>query len=375
MNNCLSLAHLVLQKNSLSKLVTKHMYSRPTNQHITQTVQKRVQKQGFLIFTITHVANSKDFLPPHPAMAGLFSDGLGWGRCNSIFRFRRGFSSLDFCAIIDYFCMPAPKTQFVDEPLAKKRLRVAVARRRKALQLVIAEIEETREELHLIKLEYDRRIGRLYLRIEEIDEEIFEQRRLHDLLLKNIPIADAKRITAERARAQREREEAKAEDQGRLQEEINASAKKIKPAEREELKRVWRQLAFRFHPDLVASEEEKSRREHMMKRVNEAYNRSDLKGLQALAVESGEAQNEEVDDVSMENLEQNLMDIEACIRRMKQKLQAFHRSEWYAWKEGIATAKKKKQDFFAVHEKNTRKSVVAKERELAKIKEMVTAFK
>jgi len=151
--------------------------------------------------------------------------------------------------------------------------------------------------------------------------------------------------------------------------------KKIKPAIREELKKLWRQLAFKFHPDLVIGDEEKANREKMMKRINEAYARGDIATLRTVSEEGDPEEEYNSSDITMQELERGLMDTEACIRRMRQKLLAFKRSEWYAWKEGIEKAKKKKQDFFAIHEKNTRKSVKEKEKELAKLQEVIDTFK
>lgn len=49
------------------------------------------------------------------------------------------------------------------------------------------------------------------------------------------------------------------------------------------LKRLYRQLARRYHPDLVTDPAERERRNRLMAEINEAYTRRDFDALQALA--------------------------------------------------------------------------------------------
>ena len=49
-----------------------------------------------------------------------------------------------------------------------------------------------------------------------------------------------------------------------------------------EAKRMYKQLARRFHPDYAAGEEDREQRESMMQAVNEAYRARDLPALRAL---------------------------------------------------------------------------------------------
>ncbi len=265
------------------------------------------------------------------------------------------------------------QTSQVDEPLLKKQLRAVIVRKKTLLAQLTVQIEITRSELTTIKAEYDRRIGLLYEKLDELDEQIFELKKLHDLLQKKIPLKEAKRLLAERERVQAERESARAEAEEQHHAELTEKAKKMKPTDRDALKKLWRRLAFRFHPDLVHEDNEKKFRESMMKRVNEAYARCDLASLKA--IDSEETSSEQsLADATMDELEQSLMDTEACIRRVRQKLKAFKKLEWYSWKKGIEEAKKNNQDFFASLEKNTRKHIKEKEKTITELEKAVSKF-
>lgn len=59
-----------------------------------------------------------------------------------------------------------------------------------------------------------------------------------------------------------------------------------RPAERATLKRLYRDLAKRCHPDLAKTDGERDRRAALMQRVNEAFAAGDAAGLRALLLET-----------------------------------------------------------------------------------------
>ncbi|MGI9252940.1 MAG: hypothetical protein ACR2J8_04285, partial [Thermomicrobiales bacterium] len=64
------------------------------------------------------------------------------------------------------------------------------------------------------------------------------------------------------------------------------AADRLDPATRSTLKRLYRDLAKRCHPDLAASEPERARREALMQRVNEAFAAGDAESLRAMLLET-----------------------------------------------------------------------------------------
>ncbi|MBI5138508.1 MAG: hypothetical protein HZA95_01775 [Candidatus Vogelbacteria bacterium] len=263
---------------------------------------------------------------------------------------------------------------FVDEPVIKKQIRLLIARKKKLLIQLTELFERTREELMYIKSEYERRVGIVQAKLSDLDDRIFELKKLHDLLLKNISYTDAIKLLRDRERAREEKENGKFKEQEDEQKEIFDKMKKMKPGESDELKKLWRKLAFRYHPDLVHEDSDKKSRELMMKRVNDAYARGDLVGLKTIESE-GSAAEDVTSDATMQDLEQNLMDTEACVRRVRQKIKAFKKLEWYEWKERVDEAKKLKKDFFVQIEKGAIGQIKEKELEIATLERKVSKYK
>lgn len=84
-----------------------------------------------------------------------------------------------------------------------------------------------------------------------------------------------------------------------------------------ELKRLYRRLARRFHPDLTASPDDRAYRTDMMMRINAAYANSDLERLLALALEPDSISG------SYSYSDQELVDalrreLESCQRRLRE---------------------------------------------------------
>ncbi len=65
-----------------------------------------------------------------------------------------------------------------------------------------------------------------------------------------------------------------------------AASKADRPSERATLKRLYRDLAKRCHPDLGKCDEERERRAALMQRVNEAFAAGDASALRALLLET-----------------------------------------------------------------------------------------
>lgn len=263
-----------------------------------------------------------------------------------------------------------PKKQAftVDEPVAKKRLRLVVARKKKVLSDTICSERILREELMNIKHVHDTLIGTLYFSIDSLDEEIFSLKKLKDLLAKDMTLPEAQKVLAERARLESEKREA---ENGRLEDEYARMMKRAVrlPSEGAELKKLWRKLAFKFHPDLVQNDEEKKIHECMMQKVNDAYSRGDLGALQLLE-EAGEDE-ESASDSTMEGLERALLDIESSIKRLKQKISALQRSEWYLLKEKIGGGEPKKSPHFLDLEKKLKSQLKTRERTITELKKEI----
>ncbi len=137
---------------------------------------------------------------------------------------------------------------------------------------------------------YHARAGRLFVELDRAVLAIDEyERRISRLSA--APDADPATIEAEiRAAFAEQRGRVDADDAETRRQEHLHERERQRPelgAEAEfEAKRLYRELAKRFHPDLARSDEERAARALAMQRVNAAFHDRSLDGLQALAREA-----------------------------------------------------------------------------------------
>ena len=96
-----------------------------------------------------------------------------------------------------------------------------------------------------------------------------------------------------------------------------------------ELKRIYRKLARRFHPDLASDPVERTYRTEKMAALNEAYGARSLVEMSALAAEPArqfarDAQIGQTEDQMLSALQQELDQMERRIREIKFKMSNIH---------------------------------------------------
>jgi hypothetical protein len=149
-----------------------------------------------------------------------------------------------------------------------------------------AELESLKLELGFFEAEYHARVGTLFVELDRIRLAIEEyDRRIAGLTSR--PDADPADVEREvHSEFSRRHEEVRnEEEETRRFEEIH-HADRARPqldgTEEDEAKRLFRELAKRFHPDLARTIEERHKREQVMRRVNEAFRARNLDMLRAL---------------------------------------------------------------------------------------------
>jgi chromosome segregation ATPase len=83
-----------------------------------------------------------------------------------------------------------------------------------------------------------------------------------------------------------------------------------------ELKRLYRQLARRFHPDLAVDAVDREYRTQLMMAINAAYAAADLEKLHQLALEPDSAHGMDLADSDQHLAEKLLRELERCQRRL-----------------------------------------------------------
>jgi len=134
------------------------------------------------------------------------------------------------------------------------------------------------------------KVGRLYLKLDEVDLEILKFKKIEDLIGKGFSFEEAQKVVEETLRRRREqiKEEYKKLDE---EEKDIESRKDISEEDKAELKKLWRKLAHKYHPDKANGNEE------MMKKINKAYAEGDLETLRAID------QNEVGTDIEVKTIE------------------------------------------------------------------------
>jgi len=246
----------------------------------------------------------------------------------------------------------------LDEPLEKRELEKAISEREKKLNALIDEVEQLKIDLTIVKQEYDVKVGRLYLKLDEVDLEILKFKKIEDLIGKGFSFEEAQKVVEETLRKRREQIE---EEYKKLDEEEKdiESRKDISEEDKAELKKLWRKLAHKYHPDKVNGNEE------MMKKINKAYAEGDLETLRAID------QNEVGADIevkTIEALKNKLAGLEKSINKIGKEFDQLKRSEWYILKENIEKAKKQKRDILSELADKVLTDIAKKENQVSELK-------
>lgn len=246
----------------------------------------------------------------------------------------------------------------IDEPLEKRELEKTISEKEKALNKLIEEIEQLKIDLSAVKQEYDVKVGRLYLKLDELDLEILKFKKIEDLINKGFSFEEAQKIVEETLKKRREQIEEEYKKLNEEEKEVE-SRKNISEEEKEELKKLWRKLAHKYHPDKVGGDEE------MMKKINKAYAEGDLETLRAID-QNGSGNN--IETQTIEALKNKLAGIEISIKKIHQEYELLKKSEWFILRENIEKAKKHGRDILSELADKVLSDIAKKENQVGELK-------
>jgi hypothetical protein len=204
------------------------------------------------------------------------------------------------------------------EKLIDLRQRLELARD----EMIEAEADLAEQEAELVSFErvFDHRVGRLVDRLAQLDAEIEQYR--HQLQLQvNFETYGSDHVPVEEQFRQTWNPPQKNDENNGLQDDNKIDEK--------ELKRLYRKLARRYHPDLASDPVERTYRTEKMAALNEAYGARSLVEMSALAAEptrqfAQDAQIGQTEDQMLSALQQELNQIERRIREIKFKMSNIH---------------------------------------------------
>lgn len=246
----------------------------------------------------------------------------------------------------------------LDEPLEKRELQQAILEKEKLLIELVEEIERFKIDLSVVKQEYDIKIGRLYLKLDETDLEILKFKKIEDLMNKGFSFEKAQKVVEETLKHKREQIK---EEYKKLNEEEKdiEKRKNISEEEQKELKKLFHKLAHKFHPDITGGNDA------MMKKINKAYTNGDLETLRAInqGVDIGN-----VNIKTIEELKNKLAKLEESIKKALEEQEQLKHSEWAILRESIEKAKKQKRDILSELAEKVVEDIAKKENVLDELK-------
>jgi len=229
-----------------------------------------------------------------------------------------------------------------------------ILRKRKLLVRLMKRFEKLNTQIQLIQKEYDLRIGSLFRKSSLLQREIDHSRTLIKLLQEGLTYEDALQEIY--------KESSDKKDAWNDFFIPNESTEPQIQDNRGQLRKLWRKLVQKHHPDLSIHNEDKKRREELTKLINNAYAVKDFKLLKS--IEEKELVEDSV-DINSNNLETVLVDIENAIIRITTDYKDLRKSEWYSWRR---KTKKEKDMLFHDLERGLIREILQKELLLSQLK-------
>jgi peptidoglycan hydrolase CwlO-like protein len=192
-------------------------------------------------------------------------------------------------------------------------------------------------ELHAFEQKYLRMVGARYAELDEIEAQIAEA------------LAKKKRGDS---KAQKEATQARARAQ-ESGEAVGEAQKSDKPTEfksSEDLKKTYRELAKRIHPDLATDDKERERRQGLMKEANAAYEEGDEERLLKILEEwetSPESVKGEGAGAELVRVIRKIAQVRNRLAEIKSEIKQLQESELYTLKKQVQTARRKGRDLLA----------------------------
>jgi hypothetical protein len=139
------------------------------------------------------------------------------------------------------------------------------------------ELSTVHSEMHFFEKRYQSVVGIKYAELDVLKAQIF------NFASQIYPKSDEFRAHAENAQEQARQSEFSAHDSEESQIGMEEPAKDFKPSE--DLKKLFRRVARKIHPDLASNASERERRHELMAKLNKAYDCQDDDSIRAILVE------------------------------------------------------------------------------------------
>lgn len=256
-----------------------------------------------------------------------------------------------------------------EDKINRKQLQASIRKKRLKLKNLVIKTEMLKIELEMIRQEYMVRIGSLFVKDNTIDLEIMHLKNIISLMNQGKSYEQAEKELSESFYAKQLKEELEKEEEhvNVKHEDIQVGVNNYLPLQNDgDIKKLWKKLIGKFHPDLVQNRKKKRLHEKIMKQINQAYEEGNITQLKKIE------QEHTIDhDNTVAMLEDMLIEIENEIIHVKKLHQTLLDSEWYSWKIKIREAKKRNYDIFATEEKKLLNDIMSKYTVINSLREQI----
>lgn len=244
--------------------------------------------------------------------------------------------------------------------------------------------QDLKIKLNMFLGEYNSRVGLLYIKLDKLQLKIREYLHRINLAygkglsqenLKNIEKEVDKTFSDERHKVDDLENEA-AESSEEYERDLEEEEKRehLDREAQQELKELYRKLAFKFHPDMAKDDKQRKEFHNIMAEINEAYKNKDIDTLKKYMMQA-----EREDRIAKETPEEKLarlkedyktiLDISA---KLQEEIDALQVSETYKLYEKIDRAKNEGRDILEQLAASIREEI---EENQAKLDELVAEYR
>ncbi len=218
------------------------------------------------------------------------------------------------------------------------------------------QVQNTKIALHVFLGEYNSRVGSLYVKLDELNLRIKEYQLRIDLAkgrkisqdsLKNIEEEVSETFTKERRHINELEDEASEfSEEYREYLEHEEKGPTLDTEAQEELKKLYRKLARKFHPDLAKDDKQRTEFNKIMSTINEAYKNGDLETLEKYMrqAEREEKIAKETPEEKLARLKEDYEIMLGIIAKLRAELADSEASETYKLKEKVNQAEREGRD-------------------------------
>jgi hypothetical protein len=217
-------------------------------------------------------------------------------------------------------------------------------------------LQSTKIGLQLFLGEYNLRIGLLYVRLDNLRLGIKEYQLRIDLAQGKRVLRDGlkkiEREVSETFAEERENIDELEDEVSEFSEEYRRFSKHeeesppLNSKAQEELKKLYRKLARKFHPDFAKDDKQREKFNKIMAEINEAYKNGDLETLERYMkqMEQEERIAKETPEEKLSRLKKDYRILLDVLAKLRSELEDLEASETYKLREKVNQAKKEGRD-------------------------------